>query len=554
MRQHPTKHARRFFGVVLAGGLVIAACGSDSAGRSTTAQNTESSVATTSGGSEATTAGDTTPETTPSTDTTERGDVLTLAQQLAPSTLNPALANSDPNHFNIMALAYEPMVRLNPDLTYSPGLAEKWEFDAENKNFTLTLREGLKFSDGTPLTATEAVASINYFLKTSASTPVFGSTISGVEATDDRTIVVSQSTSNPTLPRYFSENFYAGSVISPDAVADPTLLDGASHGAGPYVLDTADTVSGSTYVYTPNDNFYDQSLIHWNKIVVKVIADTAATVQAVQTGQVDVAFSTDGTIVDAAKAAGITTSVGAPVANFGVLLADRDGEVAPELKDPKVRQALIQAVDNKAVCNAAFGPVGGVASANWPTLDANDPTIDSIYPYDVDKAKSLLAEAGFPDGFKIKLEMPAFPPFVTVGQAVAGLWKEIGVEAEITTHPGVTESQTAQASKEFPTYVWGYGRLPAQLTAGSFLSGAPGAFNAWGTTDPDITSLIEAAPALPADEASAKYTEAFTDAYKLGWSVNICELESITVGGDRSTGWELENADTIPFATIFKPT
>ena len=484
----------------------------------------------------------------------EQGELLTVAKDTKPNSLNPAKANSHPNEWDDIALAYAPLLHINPDLSYSPGLAESWELDDENKNVTFTLRPDLKFADGTPLTAKEAVASIQYWLDTSPASVSFASAVTGVEATDDLTFVVEQSGPNPSILRVFSENFYGGSIISPAGLADPQKLETGSFGAGPYVLDTDATVPGSQYAYVPNPEYFDTSAQHFKNIVLKIVPAGAPQVQALQAGDVDL-ISVDGSNFTEVEAAGVLMSSGAPLAEFGVLLADRDGELNPAIGNADVRRALIIGVDTAAVCQAVFGDTA-VPSANWPVIDAQDPSLDEMYPYDEAKAKELLDGAGYGDGFTVNLEMTASPPiFSGIGQAVAGYWKDLGVDVQITQSPEGVDSQTAQTEKKFETYAYGYGLLPAQLTASSFLTPTgPGPFDPWETKNQEIEDLVASAPTLPEAESIAAYQEAFKIASEDGWALNACQLQSIYAANEKITGWQVDDAAIPPYVTAIAPT
>jgi len=550
---------RRISAAVIAAGLVLAACGSGDDGD---AGSTDTAAVETPPPADDSTADTSQPGTDSPDGTTaesseapaaERGEELVVANDTKPNSLNPTLTNSHPNQWSHMSLAYEPLVHLNTDLSISPGLAESWEFSNENKTVTFTLREGLKFADGTPLTATEAVASINYWIENSAQATTFAPSITSVTAADDRTIVVEQSQANPSILRVFSENFFGGSLISPAGLADPAQLEEATFGAGPYVLDNDASVAGSSYVYVPSENFYDPSMQHFNRVVVKIIPGGAPQLQALQAGEVDL-ITLDGSTNAEAEGLGVPISQGAPAAVFGVVLADRDGEVNEAIANPDVRRALMMAVDRAPVCNATFG-TAAVPTGNFPAIDAQDPANDEVNAYDAEGARELLATAGYPDGFDLRFEMSASPPiFSTLGQAVAGYWDDLGVNVEITTSPGISDSQTAQTNKEFETYIYGFGMLPAHLVANAFLdSNSPGPFNPWGTQNAEIADLLASAPALAEDESIAEYQEAFAIALDEGWVLNLCELQNAFAASDDITGWQIEDALLPPWVTMIEP-
>jgi peptide/nickel transport system substrate-binding protein len=288
----------------------------------------------------------------PSTTTDGVSDTLTFAVSGAP-TLDPYKANVDPNSAPNINLAYSGLIRLNADGSYTGDLAESFGYtDNENKNFQVKLRAGVKFADGTPVDAAAVVASLNYFLKEGLNAASFGGSIDTITAVDSSTVLITNKTSNPVMPMLLSQALLAGSIISPAGLADTSKLAQQTFGAGPYVLDPTNTVPNDHYTYTANPNYWNKDLQHWKKIVVKVIADSNATVQAIQANQVDSAMVL-GESGDAVVAAGLRHKEDNAVL-IGMILADRDGAVAPELKDIRVRQALNYAIDRAAVTKAVL--------------------------------------------------------------------------------------------------------------------------------------------------------------------------------------------------------
>ena len=481
----------------------------------------------------------------------KKGDTLTVALGAVPNSLDPGKAANQPFQQYPISMAYEPLIRLTGDLKYTPGLAQSWSLDGLNETFTIKLRPGLKFADGTPLDATAAANSMNYFMKNSNTAVSQGASVNTITAKDPLTIVVTQKTSNPEIPRFFSTNMMAGSIISPAGLAEPAKMANASFGAGPYIYDASNSVPGSTYTYTPNKNFYDPKLQYWNKVVFRVIPDLTARVQAVQTGQVDVA-SVDGTVYTAAKNAGVEVSLGAPAAVFGVVLADRGGTMVKALADVDVRRALNYAIDRPAICKAALGEAGGEATVNFPTLDY-DESLDKLYGYNEAKAKQLLADAGYPNGFKMQLEATAIAPFGIIGQAVASYWRKIGIDIDYISTPTLAASQTGQRARQFPAYVYGYGILPSVNVSTSFVKTLSNAFNPFALSDPQILDLVNQAPAFPPAEAAKMHKKAFARATDLAFDVNMCLFNSVVIGNKKVTGWQVPKVGIGPYPNMYMP-
>jgi peptide/nickel transport system substrate-binding protein len=148
----------------------------------------------------------------------------------------------------------------------------------------------------------------------------------------------------------------------------------------------------------PNKFYYDKTRIRWGKIVVKAITDPNTVLAAMRTGQIDVMYGADARTESVAIADGIKVDL-SDVSGFeGIDFWDRGGEVFPALGDVRVRRALNYAVDRKKILSALVGR-GGIPSSISMRTDGFDPKYDNYYTYDPDKAKALLAAAGYANGF-----------------------------------------------------------------------------------------------------------------------------------------------------------
>ncbi|MDI1461453.1 ABC transporter substrate-binding protein [Catellatospora sp. KI3] len=487
----------------------------------------------------------------PSTDPAAK--TLTIAIS-GPPTLDPYKANIDPNNISTVQLAYASLIRLNADRSFSPDLAESFGYtDKQNKIFQMKLRSGLTFADGTPLDAAAVVASLKYLLKVSPKAQTWTGTITDITAADAQTVVVTNSAPNPVMRQIFSQAVLSGSVISPKGLADPTALAKQTFGAGPYVLDAAQTVPNDHYTYLPNPKFWNKSAQYWQKVVVRVIPDTNARVQAIQSGQVDfVSLTSDAG--PAVKATGLPYAT-AGIAVVGMELADRDGAVAPQLKDVRVRQALNYAIDRAAITKAIFGtfavPTSQMAA---PGFDGYSKELDDRYPYDPEKAKSLLAEAGFPNGFTLKVETQQGFGISIVAQAVVAQWKKIGVEVELTTDTQTAQWLTNVTSKKFPVMGFAYGNLPTYLTSLDFMLPRPGPFNPFASGDAKLSQLLTAAAAEP-DQAkqTALFQQAAGQMIELAWLAPVIRLQGLAVTGPRIGGYEQTADYGLPNVTTLRP-
>lgn len=374
------------------------------------------------------------------TGTSTQGGTLTIAAISAPTSLNPILnAGSAPFQW-FDELAYASLIQESPDGKPVPGLATSWRYVGPgNKTFEMTLRPGLKFSDGSPLTAASVVSFLEAFKK--ANYAPYVSDIASVKATGPLTVRIS-SPGTSIFPDLFASNGNsAGQVVNPNVLSDPDKLSNETAGAGPYMLDTSATIPNSKYVYVPNPYYYDKAAVHWQRVIITVIPDPNTTLAALQSGQVQVAEG-DATTASAAKAAGLNVTTG-PAGLAMFMVTDPGGKLTPALGNTQVRQALSYAIDRQAIASALWGSYGSAAeSPQPPGAPGYSPTADHYYTYDPNKAKQLLAQAGYPNGFSVTvLVSTGQSQMEKMTEAVASDWAKIGVNLKIVAPPPVVQRE-----------------------------------------------------------------------------------------------------------------
>ena len=479
--------------------------------------------------------------------------VSTLTIAIAgPPTLDPYKANLDPINIPTVALAYAPLIRMNADRTFSGEIAESFGYsDNQNKVFHMKIRPGVQFADGTPVDAAAVVASLQYLRKVSPKAQSWLGTIDSITAPDRSTVVVTNKTPNPVMPLLFSQAVLTGALISPAGLADPAKLAQQTFGAGQYQLDPANTVPNDHYTYTANPRYWNAAETHWKKVVVRVIPDSSATVQAIQAKQVDYA-ALNADAGPAVSAAGLPF-VRASVAMVGLVLADRDGTIAPALKDIRVRQALNYAINRDAITKTIFGTLARPTSQTAaPGFDGYAAALDNRYPYDPAKAKSLLTEAGYAGGFTLKVETQGFLSAIT--QAVVAQWKEVGVNVELVTDTQVPQWIDHVMSRSFPVAAFGYGNLPTYLTSLDLMRPTPNPFNPFATRDDQLSALLDAAMAEPDPTRQASvFQQATARAAELAWLAPVSRIDGIGVLGPRVVGSQTVADNGLPSVLTIRP-
>jgi peptide/nickel transport system substrate-binding protein len=274
------------------------------------------------------------------------------------------------------------------------SLATKWGYiGSGNNTFFVTLRHGARFSDGEPLDANALKTTFDYYGKSAALSAQIN--LASTETKGDDTVIMHLGAPNPDVPSFLTYNW--GYPIAPKGVANPKLIStGYIGGAGAYDIVPGQSVLGSKYVYVPSKFYYDKSKQAYSKITMTVIPSASSMLAALESGQIDAGFGSSGTAPAAGKA-GLKVHF-APMGINNVVITDREGKSVPALGDVRVRLAINYAIDRKAVEKSAAGYYG-VPTSDYEVGLGYDPSFANYYPYDPEKAKQLLAAAGYPNGF-----------------------------------------------------------------------------------------------------------------------------------------------------------
>ena len=361
---------------------------------------------------------------------------------------------------NILLAGYDTLIRAAADGSYQPSLATSWKYTTPTE-FTLTLRSDVTFDDGTPIDAKVVVANLTRAARTLAAiTAAFALGTKSITAVGTNQVTIALSSPNPDLANILST--CAGMIINPKLLAKPDDMANKMDGSGPYTYDNGASITGSTYVFHRKAKYWNASAYPFKKVTFRVIPDFNAAFNAIRSGQIDFAVGTPAEQPDA-KSAGLG-SVQGNINFFAIDLRDRQGTVVPALKDVRVRQALNYAIDRAAIIKTFFEGAGRPTDQMLsPDAKGYDTTLDASYAYDVNKAKDLLKQAGFANGFSISVLSTQSFQLDQVLQAVSGYWAKIGVKVKDDVQPVATWS-TLLISNKYPAVIFPFFGLP-QYTA-----------------------------------------------------------------------------------------
>lgn len=346
---------------------------------------------------------------------------LTIGGDVDVQPMNPTKMTSAGAQQMFTPAVYDTLLRFNADGKIVPNIAVKWEANADNTLYTLTLRDGVKFTDGSAYDAAAVKTHIDT-MRTSGGTDA--SRVADLEVTvkDAKTVEIACTKGpNGLVPMFLCLS--VGSVAAPAQYASPNA-DSEPIGAGPYKFDKAKSTTGSSYTLVRNPDYWNKTAFPYDSVVIKVMTDPTARLNALQTGQINAAPLTS-QMGKAAESAGLTV-LRHQVNWNGLIIFDRLGKKMPALGNLKVRQAINMAFDRQAALQALALGEGEVTNQIFPkTSMAYRDDLKDVYPYDMAKAKALMAEAGFASGFEVTI--PYMEGFSSANPMVISQLKQLNI-------------------------------------------------------------------------------------------------------------------------------
>lgn len=382
-----------------------------------------------------------------------------------------------------------------------PALAESFE-QVDDTTYSFKLREGLVFQDGSPLTSANVKTSLEYLAQPESGAKIYAamSDLESIETPDDLTAIVKLNSKNVALPEYLADTTAA---ILPDAAFD---AEGSSWvGAGPYTLESND--KGVAFNLVKNEDYYDAENVTLDDITLSVYADGPARTNALIADDVDLidflpwedfdrVGSTPGLVVD---------EVSGPFmyVHFNVT----EGPFA----DERVRQAVALAVNRENVASAAFSGQATVISGapipeSSPFYDAE---LAQGWATDTDRAKELLAEAGYPDGFSANLLSSSQYAFhQDTALSVQSDLEAIGITTTLDAPDWATRQDSALAGNYDLAIAGSAGVVNDPSFLSNFVSGPAANNRSFGFEDAELESLLDQGLAASnSEERAATYTQ-----------------------------------------------
>lgn len=325
-------------------------------------------------------------------------------------------------------LLYSRLVRLDENMSIVPDLAESWEIP-DNKTYIFNLRKGVKFHNGREMTAEDVKYSLERILDPAVASPgrSFISSISSIEVLDKYRVRLNLSAPLASLLDALTSNNI--SIVPKEAVAEHGNLQRVAVGTGPYML--KEWVVDNSMTLVRNPDYFLPGLPVTDTIIYRVIPEEASLLAGVRSGNLDFATINDGATIRQASADKSVVVMSKPGINIRVFSFNNQKK---PFDDIRVRQAVTLALDRSEILTMAeygMGAITGpvpVSAKSWAIPPAQLPFARP----DIAKAKSLLAEAGYPNGFTFDIVCAStYEGGLAVAQVIQNQLKNIGLTANL---------------------------------------------------------------------------------------------------------------------------
>ncbi len=380
------------------------------------------------------------------------GGTFTFSRSTDSDNLDPVTQDGNIDIWVLMNI-YDQLIRVSDDgLTLQPMLAEKWEISADGLTYTFHLRQGVKFSDGTPLKASDVVFSLKRAKDTASSAWTFTfEPVKDITAPDNNTVVI---TLNQVWAPFLSDiSMFNSSILSEafvtkigaDKLVDQTL------GTGPFML--GEWKKGEYILLKKNPNYWEAGLPLLDQVKITVVPDDNSRILQLQGGDIDGMYDVPlSRVPDLKKDPKLQVGLYTSTYNNFIVLNTRTGP----LSDVKVRQALNYATDKQALINVVNFGVGEVSNSFMPNGALYWNKDQKGYPFDLNMAKQLIQSSGYASGGKVAIMVRAGgASALQLATALKDMWSKINIDLDIQQLESTIVTSNYRADK-FEAYASGW--------------------------------------------------------------------------------------------------
>ena len=411
--------------------------------------------------------------------------VFALHVTIPPSWFDPAETPAQITPFGILYALHDAVVRPLPGERMAPALAASWTESPDGLTYEFKLRPGLRFHNGDPCTAEDVQYSFTRYKGTGAKE--LQARVERVEVLDPLTIRFHLREPWPDFMTFYGTTATAAGIVVPKKYLEQVGEDGFKKhpvGLGPYKF--VSYTPGVELVLEAYDGYW-RKVPNIKQLIIKGVPEDTTRLAMLKTGEADIAFAVEGRVAEEVQRDPRLTLVYTLHASCFWLEFPEQWDPKSVWADKRVRLAVNYALDRQAINEVAclgFCPPAGVIV---PRVMEYTLPVEPL-PYNLEKAKQLLAEAGYPNGFDAG-ELTPIPPFFTVGEAVLNSLQAIGIRVRMRTMERATFLTAWREKKLRGLFVVAAGTSGNAATRAEAFICSQGAFASGGY--PDIDTLCQ---------------------------------------------------------------
>lgn len=379
-------------------------------------------------------------------DAPDRRTIIDSRDNYDPRSLDPALSTDVPTG-RAVAYVFDGLTRFTPDARVEPALAERWDVTADGSRYTFHLRRGVRFSDGTPVTARTVISSWHRALDPATKggrgeplQPIRGArdfaagkakSISGLSAPNDSTVIVQLGEPLGIFPKLLA--MPVASIVPPNLTSERPV------GSGPWRL--VEWKHDDYLLFARNAEYWGGAPLA-DSLRARIISEPSTAVAEFESGSVDVllipASETRQWEDDESKRGTLMSVPALQLVYVGI------NTTRGPLKDPRVRQAINLAIDRKLIVQRLISGRGRLAAGVIPPSLGGADTARAAYPFDTARAKQLLRDAGFPNGIDVELWVGSNPVYQRIAETAQAYLSQSGIRTKIVQRESAAAREAAR--------------------------------------------------------------------------------------------------------------
>ena len=409
----------------------------------------------------------------------------------------------------VMFNVFEGLMKPTPDGDLIPAVAERYEISEDRLTYTFTIREGIEFHNGDPVTGTDVLWSIRRCMEGGEADVLPVEALSSIQHAEAKVDTVTLTLDQPNA------EFLSCLTLA----VLPEGYDGqdtAPVGTGPFKF--VSRAAQDNIVLEKFAGYWGEPA-YLDKVTYKIIENADSILMSLQSGAVDLFAHLTSTQV-----AQLGDDFNIEEGTMNLVQAMYLNNAEKPFDDVRVRQALCYAVDRQQILDLAFDGYGSlIGSSMYPAFGKYfDESLTNYYGHDVEKAKALLADAGYPDGFSMTITVPSnYQPHIDTAQVIVEQLKAVGVTAEIQLVEWGTWLSDVYAGRQFQSTVVGVdaSTMTARALLERFTSTASNNFINYNDAEYDalfqqaVTAADDASQTAAYKQAEANLTENAANVY-----------------------------------------